>query len=141
MTLPKSARVRAWRNVVVSAINAALEQGVFTLEPGPVDERVYAFEIAGLPAVAQCRDVGWDEVSVHAAVNPPPGKEHAVGAIGGRFYTGDVFAHAYLERLKGRYIQTSCGIGTFGCRQRLKPLLAAARVEPAGYADTGTFML
>ena len=61
--LPKSDRARAWRNTVVAAINAALEQGLLTLEPGPVENRVCRFVIDGFPAVARCHAVGWDKVS------------------------------------------------------------------------------
>jgi len=66
-TLP-GRRHRAWRNLVVAAINAGIEQRVFELDgtspegPRRAPELVYEFVFCGLPAVACAADVGFDEL-------------------------------------------------------------------------------
>jgi len=71
-------RQKAWRNLMVCAVNAALEQQLFTLRPGdnrfPDDMRsghVFDFVLPnGMPARGAVSDAGFNELSVKAAVNP-----------------------------------------------------------------------
>lgn len=155
----QSARTTAWRNLMVAAINAGLEQGLFTLDRGgnlwpgaPKDERdpgeayVYAFDLDGAPGVASVRDAGWDELSFHAALFPIPGAAYPsdrikAGGVGWcrRYMPGRAWAEGWLERRVGRWLQDSTGL--FQCRRDVLPLLASAAVKPNGYADRGRLIL
>src|SRR4051794_9865981 len=66
----KSQRSRARQNLLVAAVNTALERGLITLEREPVTPAAFEFEIAGEPVIASVRDVGFDEVSVKVMVRP-----------------------------------------------------------------------
>jgi hypothetical protein len=81
----KSNRARAWRNAMVAAVNAGLQQKIFSLDPdepgawppretrdkwGHHGTRVYTFSIENIPAVASVSDIGYDELSIHVALWP-----------------------------------------------------------------------
>lgn len=143
----ETARERAWRNVIVAAINAGLEQKVFSLRPndnrwprstmetsgGRPAGRLYDFTIANLPARAYVRDFGHGELVVHAAVNPR-GNAALKRAFAG-FAAGDVYARTWLERLKGAWVQSSPT--QLACRRHLLPLLAELEIETLGYGESG----
>jgi hypothetical protein len=136
----KSERQKAWRNLMVCAINAALEKKLFTLRPG--DNRfsesarggeLFDFTLPnGLPARGAVSDAGFEEVSVHAAVNPTT---DAVRAYSAGFQAGDAFGAVWLERERGAWMQTYDT--SLNCRRWLTPQLAALDVEPLGYGDRG----
>ncbi|NML44099.1 hypothetical protein HHL11_10090 [Ramlibacter sp. G-1-2-2] len=139
----KTERQRAWRNLMICAVNAALDRRIFTLRPGdnrfedeyrrgvPID-----FTLPnGLPARASVADAGFDEVAVHAAVNP---KGRHVDAMAG-FDCGDAVAMTWLERRRGAWMQTSDT--QFHCRRSLLSGLAALDVTPAGYGDRGRVIM
>ena len=137
-------RLPAWRNLMVAGINAGLEQGVFDLEEtanaSESEGRIYRFAFAGLPAMAYARDIGYGELSIHVAVNPTGRCEKFIAASNAGFVAGDGYASGWLERRKGKWLQTTdkpCG----AFRRDLLPLLAAARIEPAGYDDHGPLMM
>jgi hypothetical protein len=144
--MPKcSNRAMAWRNLMVAAINAALERRLFSLAPGepwswPEDEHgerllVFRFSLDGMPAIASVRDAGWDEVSVHAAILPTPDADRWIVAGNAGFLAGDAFAAGRLERREGTYLQASSGM--FKCRRHCIDALARTAIEPAGFADHG----
>jgi hypothetical protein len=139
----KSDRRKAWRNLMVCAVNAALDQKLFTLRPGDnrfqggqYNERMYEFQLPnGLPAKGVVSDAGFDEVAVHAAVNP---KGRYVSAEAG-FDCGDAVGMTWVERERGAWMQTSDT--SFKCRRNLVQELASLTVEPAGFGDRGRVIM
>ncbi len=135
---------KAWRNLMVCAVNAALEQKLFTLRPG--DNRfpdnmsrgeVFDFVLPnGLPARGSVSDAGFNELSVHAAVNP---KGDMVRAFNGGFDAGDAFGTTWVERERGAWMQSSDS--SFNCRNGLLDHLASLQVEPMGYGDRGRVIM
>jgi hypothetical protein len=145
-----TARYRAWRNLMVSAINAALETGKMSLAPG--DNRwtedagppafgthVFSFIINGAPALCSLRDIGWDEISVHACYLPTADGAKWVRSGNAGFLAGEAFAAGWLERRAGAYLQPSPGRSR--CRAHVKPVLAAINIRPIGYRDRGNLVL
>lgn len=136
----KSERQKAWRNLMICAVNAALSQKLFSLSAGdnrfPDNMRqghLFDFELPnGLPARGSVSDAGFDELSVHAAVNP---KGNAVRAFSAGFTAGDAFGSTWIERRDGAWMQTSDT--NFHCRRALVRQLAQIDVEPQGYGDRG----
>lgn len=140
----KTTRQKAWRNLMVCAVNAALAQKLFTLRPGdnrfPDNMRrgeVFDFVLPnGLPARGSVSDAGFNELSVHAAVNP---KGDMVRAFNGGFDAGDAFGTTWVERERGAWMQSSDS--SFNCRKGLLNQLAALQVEPMGYGDRGRVIM
>jgi hypothetical protein len=140
----KTARQKAWRNLMVCAVNAALEQKLFSLRPGdnrfPDNMRqgeLFDFLLPnGLPAKGSISDAGFHEVAVHAAVNP---KGHAVRAYNAGFDAGDAFGTTWVERERGAWMQSSDS--SFNCRRALLDQLASMQVEPHGYGDRGRVIM
>jgi len=118
-TVPSSAfdieyrteRERAWRNLIVCAINEGLRQKLFTLQSDNYnwepqenahhrrDGRIFDFALPnGLPARGYVGDAGFGELSIHVAVNP---NGDWVKAWNAGFTAGDAFAAGWLEREKG----------------------------------------
>lgn len=136
----KSTRDQAWRNLMVSAVNAALEQRLFTLRAGDNRysgrERIFDFTLPnGLPARGVVSDAGWDEVSIHAAVNP---KGHHISAMAG-FDCGDAVGMAWVERQRGAWLQSATK--PFYCRKNLLQTLAVLDVKALGYGDRGKVIM
>jgi hypothetical protein len=140
----KTTRQKAWRNLMVCALNAALERKLFTLRPGdnrfPDDRRrgeLFDFMLPnGLPARGSVADAGFHELSVHAAVNP---KGDIVRAFNAGFDAGDAFGTTWVERERGAWMQSSDD--SFSCRKALLEGLAAIQVEPIGYGDRGRVIM
>jgi hypothetical protein len=142
----KSKRDRAWRNLLVAAINEALRRGLLSMAPGgnhwptTADARghVFRFQLPdSSPVAVYLSDAGFDEIGIHAAVNP---KGDRVRASNGNLGAGDAFALGWLERRTGAYLQRSSH-PTFRCRKTLLEPLAALHVTPDGFADRGQFFL
>lgn len=146
----RGVRWRAWRNLLVAAINAGLEQRLFGLSPGenwwpggaPVSHdcevSIYHFVVDGnLPAVASVDAISGDELSIHVILNP-----RSAEVVPNMFHDlsdGDAVAHCWVERRLGAWIQDG-GEG-FSCKRRLQPRLAGLAIEPRGYSDQGSFIL
>ena len=142
----KSDRARAWRNMMVCGINAALDQKLFSLRPN--DNRwpgaknrtrgaLFDFTMPnGLPARSYVNDAGYAEVDIHVAVNP---KGDWVRTGNGGFTAGDAFAKSWLERQRGAWLQSATS--SFNCRRTLVKTLASMTVEPHGYGDRGHVIL
>ena len=145
--LYKTDRLRAWRNLLVSAINGGLREGLFTLDDGanawpgasssPSEGYTYGFALApGMPGLAHVADIGWGELRIHAIANP-------IGRLASlsmpSMAAGDAFAIGFLERKESKWLQTSATL--FKCRREIQPVLAALRVEPLGYLDHGRLIL
>jgi hypothetical protein len=146
----RATRHRAWRNIMVAAINAALEQKLLFLKPGDnrwpgalkkdphgrAQGHVFRFVFGnGIPAVGYVSDAGWDEVSIHAALWPTKEGERWVAASNAGFLAGDAFAAGWLERLKGAWLQSSNTL--FNCRKARMATIAEASVSPHGFGDRG----
>jgi hypothetical protein len=140
----RSARQRAWRNLMVCAVNAGLAQRLFTLRPGDnrfvdSDRNGVPFDFAlpnGLPARGWVADAGFHELSIYAAVHPKATAAHSRPA---GFAAGDAFGSTWLERQRGAWIQFSDA--SFKCRRALRETLARLEAEPAGYGDRGAIIL
>lgn len=145
----RSERERAWRNLMVCAINEGLRLKLFTLhhenynwEPQENahhrrDGRVFDFALPnGLPARGYVGDAGFGELSIHVAVNPIG---DWVKAWNAGFTAGDAFAAGWLEREKGAWLQSSTA--QFNCRKPLLKSLASIEVRPRGFGDRGRVIM
>ncbi|NEK18161.1 hypothetical protein [Rhizobium leguminosarum] len=148
----RSARKRAWRNVMVAAINAGIDQRLFSIRPGdnrwPGSEDVqrreafsFRFSIGRIPAVASVQDGGFDELSIHAALWPTEDGLRVVRSLNGYFRAGEVFATGWLERRDGAWLQVSSSSPEFACRKHHLEQVASLEVWPRGYADRGSFKI
>lgn len=139
-----SLRDKAWRNLMVLAINEGLRQKLYSLRPDdnrwpgavsdPRERRngyVFPFTLPnGRPASGYVNDAGFGELSIHVAVIP---KGDWVRASNAGFSAGDAFATGWLERERGVWLQSSPDM--FNCRKWLVSELAALNVTPDGFGD------
>lgn len=141
----RSLRHKAWRNLMICAINEALAQRLFTLRAGDNRFETSAkrggtlFDFAlpnGLPVRGYVSDAGWDELNIHAAVNP---KEDWIRAGNAGLEAGDAVGRSWLERRRGAWLQSA--VKLFSCRKPLLASLAALEVEPQGYGDRGNVIM
>jgi hypothetical protein len=143
-TLRGPKKSAAWRNMMVGAINAGLEQGIFGLAPD--DNRwkseygIYRFDFNGLRAIACVSDIGHGELSVHVALNPTDRADDFIRSHNAGFAAGDAFASGWLERKLGAWLQTS-GAPIGSVRAPILDQIVAARPTPKGYADSGRMMM
>lgn len=129
---------------MVCAVNAALEQKLVTLRAGDnrfVDNfrtgELFDFQLPnGMPVKGAISDAGFDELNVHAAVNP---KGLSVRAYDAGFHAGDAFGTTWVERRDGAWMQTCTT--NFRCRRVLLPMLAELQIEPAGFGDRGRVIM
>lgn len=145
----RSLRDRAWRQMMIAGINAALEQRLFSLKPG--DNRwpgatkdyfghrkvhVYRFTFgADIPALGSIWDVGHDELSFHVALWPTAEGELRIGALGAGFRAGEAYAHGWLERRDGAWLESTPK--SISCRAAKLRIVAATTYEPRGFGDGG----
>lgn len=140
----KTMRQKAWRNLMVHTVNVALERKLFTLRPGDnrfgdADGRCSLFDFTlpnGLPVRGYVSDAGFNELNVHAAVNPI-GTWIRAGNAG--FEAGDAVALGWVERERGAWLQSSDT--QFRCRKGLLAQLADLHVEPHGFGDRGRVIM
>lgn len=144
-----SPRKKAWRNMMVAAINEGLRQKRFSLKPGvnnwgdksnypKVRACVFAFNLTpNLPAKVIIFDAGWDELTIHVAINPT---ENFSGAWGQKFNAGDAIASGWLERRDGAWLQFSKK-PTFSCRKEILEELASLNISPLGFHPSGKFKM
>jgi hypothetical protein len=141
---PLNLRETAWRNMMIAAINAGLEQQQFGLSPDDNrwsgDRSIYTFTISGLPAIACVTDGGYGELFVRVAVNPTSDAHKWIAAANAGFLAGDAFASGWLERRRGRWLQTASRPEA-AFRQHILPTLAQLSIQPEGYLPTGRFMM
>ncbi|WP_027469224.1 hypothetical protein [Deefgea rivuli] len=136
----KSKRDKAWRNLLVCAINAGITQKLFSLRPNDCRWEDHKHKGAlfdfllpnGLPARGYVQDAGFSELAIHVAVNPI---DNWVRAFNAGFSAGDAFATSWLERERGAWLQSATT--TLSCRNNLLQPLAEIIVEPRGYGDRG----
>lgn len=138
----KTPRQRAWRNLLVHAVNAALNRKLFTLRPGdnrfPDSEKSVTFDFAlpnGWPARVYVADANFDEIAVHVAVNPHTAY---VSAMAG-FDAGDIVGMTWVERRTGAWMQSS--FKEFHCRQDMLREMASMDAVPQGFGDRGRVIM
>lgn len=142
----RNARWRAWRNLMVGAINAGLQRQLFGLEPGEnwwpgfkeLPSYTYDFELEGLgQARANVHSVEHDVLSLSVILKP---KNPDIIPNPFRDLTnGQAVAAGWFERRLGAWIQD--GGEEFRCKRLLLPQLADLSIEPLGYSDQGSFSL
>jgi hypothetical protein len=128
----KGARNQARRNLVVAAINVALERRLITLDCRPIEAAIFEFELAGLPVLASVTDIGSGEVSVKALVAPTGlGRRFAKTALfhGNRRF-GAATAWGVLERQTGKYLQTT---GNYHGAKAVTGKLNGVTIAPNGF--------
>lgn len=143
----KSLRRRAWRNMMVAAVNEGLRRKLFSLRPGDNwwpghDDSTrscrgepYVYSITfpgGIEALACVSDAGFDELSIHVALWPT-GNEFVVCCNGG-FNAGKAFANGWLERRDGMWLQNITD--GLWCRRHLLHHIADIDIAPEGYSDS-----
>jgi len=146
-----SLRDRAWRNMMVAAINTGIERRLFTIRAG--DNRwpgsdtpnrgeihVFEFDIEGIPAIASVSDAGWDELAIHIALWPTPEGKRWVRTSNGGFLAGEAFAMGWMERKDGAWLQFN-GKPVFNCRKHRLRRVADVKVETNAYSDRGNFKM
>jgi hypothetical protein len=135
---------------MVAAINAGLEQRLFGLSPidnwwpggAPESQEceryTYCFSVgSNQPAIASVDAISGGELSIYVVLNPLHSQVEPDHFGGLR--EGNAFAHGWIERRLGAWIQD--GGESFSCKRLLLPQLAQLKIEPAGYADQGSFIL
>jgi len=149
-----SDRARAWRNTMIAAINAGLEQKLFGLQPGqdywagdkdPEERshRVFEFSVNDIPGLGYVRAIGWDELDVHSVLWPTAKARRWIvcGNIANHWHgphIGDVIACGWFERRTERYLMPSTSL--FYCRAARKPIVVRLAVVPQGFKDHGHFI-
>jgi len=151
----KTERARAWRNAMVAAINAGLEQGAFGLQehenwwpgapPSEADRNGtshrFEFQFAGrMKGSAVVRDIGFGELSIHVVLNPR--EPDWVDATPLDLSTGDLSAHGWFERSMGAWLQTgSASSALIKCRRHALAVASKVAIEAKGYSDRGRLFL
>lgn len=150
----KSQRDRAWRNVMVAAINAGIDQRVFTIKPsdnrwpnamrdqldGGPEPCTYRFSLNGVSGIASVLNGGHDELSVKVALWPSAKAEEWISAVNAGFLAGELHATGWLERRNGAWLQVSRD-KFFACRRARLQTVAEMNLRPKGFADRGTFKM
>lgn len=142
----KGTRARAWRNMMIAGINAALSQKLVGYSPednwwGDRDDPAgqFGFEFpGGIPALGCLSDAGFGELRVSVVLYPK--KDVHMTDTGSGFRNGSAFASGWLERNLGVWLQTG-GKPMMECRLHLLKPVADAMVTPEGFGDRGRFMM
>ncbi|KAB1448549.1 hypothetical protein [Bordetella bronchiseptica] len=140
----------AWRNLMVAAINAGLEQHLFGLSPGEnwwpgaspdcnqCARGNYHFVFdTDLLAVVSVNAISGDELSISVILKPKHANIEPEWYCG--LASGEAVAHGWLERRLGAWIQDASD--RFSCKRILQPRLAEVAIDPAGYSDQGSFIM
>jgi len=135
-------KAKAWRNLMVAAINAGIEQGLFSLskddnrwsETDPYKGYVYKFSFIGFPSLCCVKNAGGGVLSLHAAVFPEPDAEQWLFLPQLGLSGGEAYGMGWLEREKEARLATSMGF--FKARKNVLPILKEAEnISPQGYCD------
>jgi hypothetical protein len=137
---------------MVAAINAGLEQGLFSLappNPPPPQQRdaevkLYRFSISDIPCIATVKEIGWDELRFRVVLWPIENdKRQRLRRLYPNHVSdgdGELFAAGYLERRNGTWLQLPHKF-ELHCRDARKQTVAALNIEPRGFKDRGKFMM
>ena len=139
-------RRRAWRNMMVAAINAGIDQRLFSMRAGDnrwpgadlqaqhrhAPPHPYRFEVGGIPAVAAVDDGGYGEVRLYVAFWPTENAERGLDAHESALRAGAAYATGWLERRDGAYLQVPAKLsGEFHCRNGNLATIAALEAHTA----------
>lgn len=140
-------RGKAWRNLVVAATNAGIEQRLFSVRKG--DNRwpkadqgrgfTYHFDLHGRAGMAYVNDIGFGELKIHAALNPPHDADLCIFLPAAGFLAGNAFGIACMDRSQGAYLQTTPAF--FRIKKPLLPFLANIDIRTKGYGDKGKVVM
>ncbi|SMC29388.1 hypothetical protein SAMN02745857_03804 [Andreprevotia lacus DSM 23236] len=145
----RSVRWTAWRNLIVAAVNAGIEQRLFGLSPaenwwpGAAPDshecagHTYRFTVDQTAAAAYVDAISGDELSVYVVLNPRD--ESIKPHLSGGLSHVDAYAHAWIERRLGAWMQD--GGEDFSCKRAVQTWLAQLTITPNGYSDQGSFIL
>lgn len=146
----RSARWWVWRNLMVAAVNAGLEQRLFGLSEGEnwwlggdeesqhCERSTYRFVFDGdLPVVASVDAISGGELSINVVVKPRKAD------IQPDWYcdlsSGDAVARGWVERRLGAWLQD--GGEDVHCKRALQSRIADVGIEAEGYSDQGSFFM
>lgn len=145
----RSTRWQVWRNLMVAAVNAGLEQRQFGLSEGEnwwlggakdshhCERGIYRFLFDGdLPAVVGVDAISGGELSLSVVLRPRKADLQPKWYCG--LGSGDAVASGWLERHLGAWLQD--GGEDVHCKRALQSRIAGAAIEPAGYSDQGSFI-
>ena len=90
-----SQRMKARQNLLVAAVNVALERRLITWKREPIDDAVFDFHLAGLPVHAHIKDT-CGEVFVTVMVCPTTAGRRSASALESRRRVADC-AEAYAQ--------------------------------------------
>jgi hypothetical protein len=137
-------RKMAFRNLMVAAVNAAVEQRLFDPTDRNASERrrdadapAFRWDFVfpgGAPGIGYAHDIGCDEMAVSAALYPGPRGREFLGAILSRFSPGDVSATGWLSLGPKPSLQSGM-TALFYCRARHLNPTASAVIPPLGFSD------
>jgi hypothetical protein len=133
MTGTTSNKAKARQNILVSVVNTALERGLLSLSPAPLEPTTFEYTLAGLPVIAEIHDVGFDEVHLYAHCCPTAVGRRHVGAFHHSYNWkrfGEAWAFGCLERRTGKYLQTTV---TFNGSRIVTAQLASVVIKPDGF--------
>lgn len=146
----RGVRWMAWRNLMVSAVNAGLQQRLFGLSPGEDwwpssattshDRKSCHFEFRFADrssAIASVSAISGDELALHVLLAPC--RAGLTANRSGGLEDGTAAAHGWLERRLGAWLMD--GGEDFSCKRSALPLVANAKVEPMGFSDQGIFIM
>lgn len=142
-------RARAWRNLMVATVNAAIEQRIFTIRPGDnrwqrdrdgSGTKLFRFSVNGISGVGSVADIGYDELTIHGALWPTPRGEKIIHAYRAGFEAGEAVAYGHFERRDGAWLQYN-GVPDLACRSSRLATVAGLAVDPLCYADRGDFKM
>ncbi|MBC7658567.1 MAG: hypothetical protein H7249_02575 [Chitinophagaceae bacterium] len=130
----KTDREIAWRNLLVSAINAGIQAGVITEdETQEIDGKCVEFTLDGIGlGYATFDSINFGEVSIEVVVDPKDKTDRSFT----KFPTGATAkAHGYVERETGFYLQPTATL--FQSKKPVQQKLFNLKVEPNGFEDNG----
>ena len=138
----KTKRQKAWRNLMVLAVNEALRRRLFSLRPDDnrwpshktFDSHTFEFQMStGDLARVKVSDIGYAEIAVDVMLNPRKGGSPQ--AYYSTLKECDTVAMCWLERRDGAWLQSA--LDSFRCKRPVLERLFALEVEPLGFGDKG----
>ena len=130
----KTDRDKAWRNLMVTAINEGLKAGILKHdEHQEINGKSVEFTVGTLgAAIATFDSLSHGEVSVEVVVGRvDKGDIHFT-----KFPTGAAAkAHGFMERTTGFYLQPTATF--FQSKKPVQRILVGLKVEPVGFQDNG----
>ncbi|MCA1326396.1 hypothetical protein [Herbaspirillum sp. alder98] len=138
----KTKRQKAWRNLMVSAVNEALRRRLFSLRLDDnrwpshqtMGSHIFEFQLTtGDLARVKIRDIGHSEIAVEVMLNPRTGG--SPNAYYATLQECDAVAMSWLERRDGAWLQSA--LDSFRCKRHVLERLLTLEVEPLGYGDKG----